>query len=153
LAAPLLLAACGERITVSETIETAPLPRPLTPALIVPGVMFAPGLADRDTREVEARAALARAIGERPTAEPASDAALAAEARSRGLPRVVLMTVVQSTPLRSFVVSAGTEVSIRVRAIDARTGLTEGFATFTRRNETLGTLGPEIEALARDLLR
>ncbi|WP_291298255.1 hypothetical protein, partial [Elioraea sp.] len=70
LAALLMLAACGQRITVSETIETAPLPMPLTPALIVPGVMLPATLDDRDAREVEARAALARAIGERPTAEP-----------------------------------------------------------------------------------
>uniref|UniRef100_UPI0025B89583 hypothetical protein n=1 Tax=Elioraea sp. TaxID=2185103 RepID=UPI0025B89583 len=93
-----------------------------------------------------------RAIGERPTAEPGADSALAAEARSRGLPRVVLMTVVQAAPMGA-VISPGTIVAIRVRAIDARTGLTEGFATFTRSNEARGALGPEVEALARDLLR
>lgn len=152
LAAPLLLAACGDRITVSETIESAPLPRPLTPALIVPGVMLPQALPDRDVREVEARAALTRAIGERPTAEPGADAALAAEARARGLGRVVLLTVVQAAPMGA-VIAPGTTVAIRVRAIDARTGVTEGFVTLSRRNGSPGVLGPEIEALARDVLR
>jgi hypothetical protein len=152
LAAPLLLAACGDRITVSETIETAPLPRPLTPALIVPGVMLPAALADRDAREVEARAALARAIGDRPIAEPAADGALAAEARARGLGRVVLLTVVQAAP-EGALIAPGTTVAIRVRAIDARTGVTEGFVTLSRRNGAQGGVGPEIEALARDILR
>lgn len=150
LVAVLLLGACGQRITVTETIETAPLPSPLTPALIVPGVMLPQP--ERDAREVEARAALARAIGERPTAEAGPDAALAAEARARGLGRVVLLTVVQAAPVGS-VVLGGTVVAIRVRAIDARSGVTEGFVTLTRRSEARGTLGGEIEALARDLLR
>jgi hypothetical protein len=147
-----VLPSCGQRITVSETIETAPLPMPLTPALIVPGVMLPATLDDRDAREVEARAALLRAIGERPVAEAGADGALAAEARARGLARVVLMTVVQAAPLGAAI-SPGSTVAIRVRAIDARTGVTEGFVTLSRSNAARGALGPEIEALARDLLR
>lgn len=154
LSLPGLAAACaGAPPTVVEVIDSGTMRFPLTPALVVPAVTLPATPPDREARTAEALAALRAALGERPAADPAPDAVLLATARGRGLPRVVLMTVLRATRFRAGALApVTTEVAIRVRVLSTATGWMEGHSTFQRRSRGAEDIAAEITALASSLL-
>ncbi|WP_144184818.1 hypothetical protein [Elioraea rosea] len=154
LVAPLAASACAIQPTVVEVIDSGTMPFPVMPGLVVPAVSLPPTQSDRDEATAIAREGLRTGIGERPVADPASDAALVAQARARGLPRVVQLTVVRASRTRVGLFGRTTiDTAIRMRVLDVRTGWAQGDATFLRRT-TRGTedLAAEVAALAASLL-
>ncbi len=154
LLAPLAASACAVPPTVVEVIDSGTMPMPVMPGLVVPDVSLPTTQVDRDAATVIAREGLKTGIGERPAADPASDWALVSQARARGLPRVVQLTVVRGSRTRTGLFGRTTiDTAIRMRVLDVRTGWVQGDATFLRRT-TRGTddLAAEVAALAASLL-
>jgi len=151
---PAALAGCtSPPATVVEVVDSGSIRFPLTPALIVPAVALPPSLAEREERTALADTALRAGIGERPIAAPAPDSTLIANARSRGLPRVVLLTVVDARRYRTGAFAPVTvAAAIRVRVLDTRLGWAVGQATFERRERGGQDIASAITALAAGLL-
>jgi hypothetical protein len=154
LAAPLAASACAIPPTVVEVIDSGTMPMPVMPGLVVPAVSLPTTQPDRDEATAIAREGLKTGIGERPVSDPGPDWALVNQARTRGLPRVVQLTVVRASRTRVGLFGRTTiDTAIRMRVLDVRTGWVQGDATFLRRTSR-GTqdLAAEVAALAAGLL-
>lgn len=147
LLSALALTACAEtRISDRAAVPTAP--QSLAATLLVVETALPADTPERDRRAAEAERLTGKLLSARvgATTAPAADAALAAEARARGLSSVSVVRIEDYARRGNLYVAVAvppvswdtrTEVSVRLRVIDAASGTT---ASELRRDRTRGGL-------------